>query len=573
MKELFCFYRVFDALLPKAFYFYTMCNYQLSVSYSNPLSQLIDVQLLISGAGDTFQLQIPAWRPGRYELQNYARYVYPLTISKGEGTIKKLTKDKWEVKATGEVEISFQFYAARMDAGSSWVDEEQLYLNFSNFAPSIVGKEDQPIDVVVTVPETYQFACALKEIGGKFRASCYYELIDSPLIASATLKHFKYEVMGTCFHIWIQGLWQPNEEQLLHDFAAFTQVQLELFGGFPNPDFHFLIQALPYRFYHGVEHQNSTVVALGPHEELSDWKWYKELLGVSSHELFHCWNVTRIRPEEMVPYDFSKEAYHTTGYVTEGLTTYYGDLMLRKCGVFKDEHYLEEVNSLLKRYYQNEGRTKASLTDSSFDLWLDGYNLGAPNRKVSIYNEGALYALLLDLKIITTSNGLESLTSVMLDLWHEHGAIGKGYSAAHYKDIVSRYITQSGDYFKKYIEGTKDVREELTEVLAAIGCDLKEKQSEDELEQLGLRTLPKGEQKEIIRIAENSVAAQKLMIGEVILSHEKEEGKHKLTVARKGIQREVVLDDSGVYFSYYEVKMNAEATEEQLRLRGKWLGE
>lgn len=548
-----------------------MFSYQVKISYKNPLAQLIDVQLVISGAGNAFQLQLPAWRPGRYELQNYAQYVYPLTITKGEGTIKKLTKDKWEVTGEGEIKIDFQFYAARMDAGSSWVDEEQLYLNFSNFVPCIVGFENQPIDVLVKVPEAYQFACALKHTAGKFSASCYYEVIDSPLIASASLKHYSYVLMGTTFHIWLQGLWQPNEKQLIADFTAFTKVQLELFGGFPNPDFHFLIQTLPYRHYHGVEHQNSTVITLGPNEEISEWKWYKELLGISSHELFHCWNVTRIRPEEMVPYDFSKEAYHTTGYVTEGLTTYFGDLMLRKGGVFNDEHYLEEVNSVLKRYYQNEGRTKTTLADSSFDLWLDGYNLGAPNRKVSIYNEGALYALLLDLKIITSSNGLESLTSVLLDLWHEHGSIGKGYSAAHYKDIVSCYITQSGDYFQKYIEGTKDITEELEEVLAAIGCSLVLKQSDDELEQLGLRTMPKGDQKEIIRIAENSEAAKLLMIGEVIVSHEREGKEHKITVSRKGIKREVILQETNVHFSYYEAKMNTEATGQQLALRNKWL--
>lgn len=546
-----------------------MFSYKVKISYSNPLTQLIDVKLSISGAGNTFQLQLAAWRPGRYELQNYAQYVYALEAE--NGTVQKLTKDKWEVTTEGDIEIGFQFYAARMDAGSTWLDEEQLYVNFINFVPSIVGHEDQPIEVDFDVPSSYQYASALPVADNTLKASSYQELVDTPVIASAGLKHFEYSVMDTDFHIWICGNWQPDGEQLVKDFEAFTKVQLELFEGFPNKDYHFLIQALPYKYYHGVEHKNSTVITLGPPEELSDWKWYKELLGVSSHELFHCWNVTRIRPVEMSPYNFSKESYHNTGYVTEGLTTYYGDLMLRASGVFNDEQYLAELNTMLKRYFQNEGRKKGSLKDSSFDLWLDGYKLGAPNRKVSIYNEGALCALLLDLKIISSSNGLEALSSVMLDLWYEHGEIGRGYTEENYRNIVRRYFAKAGGYFDKYIDGVECIKEELEVELQKVGCELLPKASEDELEQIGVRTISKGESKEIIRIAEESEAAQKLMIGEVIISAEVLDESIRLIVSRKGVERGVVLQKISEHFSYYEIRFVENPTADQLKFRGKWL--
>ena len=107
-------------------------------------------------------LQLPAWRPGRYEIANYAQYIYPLNLTKGEGKIKKITKDCWQLDAIGEVEISYQFYAARMDAGSSWLDEDQLYLNFINCIPKIEGLENEPIEVVFSLPTDYRIVSSLK---------------------------------------------------------------------------------------------------------------------------------------------------------------------------------------------------------------------------------------------------------------------------------------------------------------------------------------------------------------------------------------------------------------------------
>ena len=109
---------------------------KIIITYHTPTRQLVDIKLQFKTSEST-TLQLPAWRPGRYEIANYAQYIYPLRLTKGEGTIKKITKDSWQLDAIGEVEISYQFYAARMDAGSSWLDEEQLYLNFINCIPKV----------------------------------------------------------------------------------------------------------------------------------------------------------------------------------------------------------------------------------------------------------------------------------------------------------------------------------------------------------------------------------------------------------------------------------------------------
>ena len=212
-------------------------------------------------------------------------------------------------------------------------------------------------------------------------AENYEQLVDSPLIASPNLKLASYEVNGIPFYIWIQGDCTPDWSRIIQDFTAFTQEQITLFGDFPVQDYHFLNQLLPYKYYHGVEHSNSTVITLGPAELLMSKSLYKDFVGVSLHELFHTWNIKKIRPQEMMPYDYTQENYFRTGYVAEGLTTYYGDYLLARAGVYTADEYFEELNGVLSKHFNDYGHQHYSVADSSFDLWLDGYKPGVPDRK------------------------------------------------------------------------------------------------------------------------------------------------------------------------------------------------
>ena len=198
----------------------------------------------------------------------------------------------------------------------------------------------------------------------------------------------------------------------------------------------FLYQLLPYKHYHGVEHQNSTVITLGPAELLMTEALYKEFLGVSCHELFHAWNIKSIRPAEMQPYDYSRENYFRTCYVAEGVTTYYGEYLLARAGVRTAAQYFEELNAVLRKHFDDRGRDNLSLADASMDLWLDGYKPGVPDRKVSVYHKGALVALLLDLTLRRLSQHQRSLDDVMRRLYQEFGQTGIGYTEADYQRIV-----------------------------------------------------------------------------------------------------------------------------------------
>jgi predicted metalloprotease with PDZ domain len=449
------------------------------VSISNPSQHFIQLTLTVDYIHqDTLHLQLPSWRPGRYELQNYAKNIRCLSISDENGNVlsfKKITKDCWEVETckVNKLILTYEYYANQYDAGASYVDEHQLYINPVNCMMYVVGRMDEEYFVELDVPDTYLIACQLPTQVKSLHAKNFDELADSPLIASATLQHSSFIIQQATVHFWFQGNHQFDMERLTADTKKYIEKQIELFGDLPLTQYHFLYPILETPFRHGVEHCNSTVIAMGKLAEQTDEDFYQNLLAISSHEFFHLWNVKRIRPAEMFPYDFTKENYSTLGYVYEGVTTYYGDLMLLRSGVWNWEQYNASFNSDLKRHVDNLGRYNYSVAESSFDTWLDGYVQGVSGRKVSIYIEGMLAAFIADVLIIKHSERKYSLDDVMKDLYQNFYKHGKGYTQNDYKSLLEKYSGISFDnYFKEIIFGKNYFEKYLKEIADYMGCKL-----------------------------------------------------------------------------------------------------
>ncbi len=497
------------------------------ISYNNPHSHYIDIELHIENhAHDELFLQLPAWRPGRYELAHYAKNILRFDVSTPDGKAllsHKVSKDRWRVETghTASIIVRYNYYAYQMDAGASYLDEHQLYLNFINCLVYAEGRMEETCQVRLQLPDTYRIACGLKQVEHHtLQARDYYQLVDSPMIASATLQHLAYQVHNSTFHIWLQDVAGIDTHKWIEPFRAFTKAQIEMFGSFPEPDYHFLFQILPYRHYHGVEHQNSTVITLGPDYKIETQAMFNDLMGISSHELFHTWNVIRIRPAEMLPYNFTGENYFRTGFVAEGLTTYYGDLFLARAGVYSREQYLEEINKLLKRHFDNPGRLNMSVADSSYDLWLDGYVPGIPGRKVSIYNEGAIAALLLDLELRRSSHNVRSLDDVMRLLWQRHGVEMKGYTYDDYRNIVEEVAgADMALYFEECIEGHIDLLPRLEQALSYVGLSLTRQEARAPLESLlGCRCILKDGKTMVDSLAPGSPAIAMLSKGDELVA-------------------------------------------------------
>jgi predicted metalloprotease with PDZ domain len=565
-----------------------MINY--TISYNNPHRHYVDFELTASTNGkESVQFQLAAWRPGRYELADFAQNIQKWSAFDEHNNpipFTKITKDLWEVTTEGvmEVTIVYNFYANQLDAGACYLDEHQLYLNPVHCMFYIAGKKEEEYTLNLEIPTTYKIASSMEQKENTLSIKGYDALAESPIICSDSLQHGTYDVDGITFHLWFQGECKPDWEKLKKDFSAFSKSQINHFGGCPTNEYHFFFQITPYRSYHGVEHTNNTVVLLGPGNEIMD-KRYEDLLGVSSHELYHTWNIKAIRPVEMYPYDYTKENYFRTGFVAEGVTTYMGDMMLYNSGVFNWNEFIKTQNQNLERHLTNYGRFNLSVADSGFDNWLDGYKLGAPDRKTSIYPDAALCMLMIDLEIIRNTGGKESLHSVMKELYEEFALKGKGYSEDDFRNICVKFGgLKVAKIFEDHIYGTENYIPTLKTALEVVSIELHEKKNPNlSAQYFGFVAVKENGKIIIKKVEPNSVTDKNGIAPEdeiTKVNGKKVEGKLAdilkdfkkevtFTIKKKFSKTDINLT-AGNYYPLLEFIKSENATNEQLTLRKVW---
>jgi predicted metalloprotease with PDZ domain len=567
-----------------------MIHYTLSTE--NPSAQYIKISMQFEPTSEVITIQLPAWRPGRYELGNFAKNIKGFNVVNENGQellFKKITKDAWEVqtKSAKIIKVSYAYFAAELNAGSTYLSEEQLYVNPVNCLTFVVGRESEGAIVDLKIPADYVIASSLEMDQHTLFAKDFDELADSPFICSNTLQHNSYNVGEVLFHVWFQGEVKVDWEKLLPDFTAFSEKQIEKFGSFPVEEYHFLTQIVPFRAYHGVEHSRSTVLLLGPSYAVFK-DAYKDLLGVSSHELYHTWNVKAIRPIELFPYDFTKENYSELGFLCEGVTTYMGDLFLYKSGVFDLKEYFNEMNAQLQKHFDNPARFNYSVAQSSFDTWLDGYVPGAPNRKVSIYTEGCLLSFVFDVFIIKNSDGKYSLDDVMKHLYEDFYQKNKGVSEQDYRNAIASFAgTSVTTIFENYVHNVTDYTQLLQTSFDTIGLKMSSKPN-DKISQskLGIKTLPQGSYFVIKSIYPNSPAdISGLMLEDEIIAVQTMDVSGNLDawlgyfyqdeievmVKRKGVflNKKITLDSKRYYPEYF-LQESKEKSEAQKKYFERW---
>jgi predicted metalloprotease with PDZ domain len=502
-----------------------MIHYKLYLK--NPNSHYIYVDLTIDEISTpTIELQLPAWRPGRYELGNFAKSIKRVDAFDENDTIlpyTKSNKDLWSIDTKGskKIKVTYSYHTTEINAGNCYADDTQLYVNPVHLCMYVPERVNEQHSVELDIPETYKVATSLKKNKNNFVAESFDELADSPIMASASLQSDFYIVNGIKFWLHFVGECKPDFEKFKSDFIKFTKTQLIFWGDFPVEEYHFLFQILPFKFYHGVEHQKSTVISIGPGYALNKGKTYEDVLGVSCHELFHTWNVKYIRPIEMLPYDFSKENYARTGYVYEGFTTYYGDLLLLTSGVFNTLEYFNTLEERLIKHFHNYGRLNLSVAQSSWETWLDGYIPGAPYRKTSIYDEGNLVAFMLDVLIMKHSNNQKGLRDVCRELYNDFGKKQKGYSE---KDLIAICEKMTGtslkEFFDNYVYGTEDFEVPLQECFDYLDIELIKSPSLLISESnYGFKTIDFGNNRKVSLIAPHSPSWEAgLSIGDEIIA-------------------------------------------------------
>jgi len=449
----------------------------ISLSTPHIHRKMVKVRVSFSHSEENQIVQLSSWRPGRYEMGNFAKnisHVQAFDSSNENIELRKIEKDKWCIACNSNEQITFEYFycAAELNAGSTYVNSQMLYVNPVNCIPFLPGRTDEKYTVEILESYTH-LSCGLPHEGNKLFAQNFDELADSPFVASRNIEVLSQEVNGVTFLANIFGITNLNFERFWNDVRIYTQLQLNIFGEFPVSKYRYLLHFTPYFMHHGVEHVTSTVIVMGDGENFDREDKYNEMLAICSHELFHTWNVKTLRPVEMMPYDFTKENYTQLGYVDEGVTTYYGDLCLRRSGIWNNDLWKTSLEKWLNTHHRNYGRFSYSVADSSIDTWLDGYTPGVPWRKVSIYNEGALLSMILDIELIAATNGQKSMDDVMHQMYQQFAKNKIGYSVNDYwKTLEEKGLPNAQEFRKNIAEKAVDYSEYLQNAFNKMGVEL-----------------------------------------------------------------------------------------------------
>jgi len=409
-----------------------------TLSWTDPRQHLLDVSIRFTALDNDPLLWLPAWRPGRYLIQNYAA-----NVREWSSNLRKVGKSEWRVEANAgdEVVITYRYYAGTLDAGSSFLDDDEAYVNGSNLLMCVDALRGQESLLTIAAPAEWRIETQLpRDDDGVFHARDYDHLIDSPVIAAETMTRHSFVESDARIHFIVRG--DVDFEKYVEPMRAVVRAQAALFGGLPFRDYRFLIHAGDR--WHGVEHEESSSLIIKRFDDDD------QVVSLCSHELFHVWNVKRIVPAAFKPYDYLHETPTRLLWAMEGITSYYGDLMLVRAGVWDAAQFVEHLRKEIEPLENAAGRHHLSLAQAGFDSWLQEQM----PEKLSFYNKGEIVAALLDLTIRSTTSA--SLDDVMRLLWRGYGETARGLEEDGVERAVAAIAGEqlARDFFARYVDGT-----------------------------------------------------------------------------------------------------------------------
>lgn len=456
-------------------------HYELSMP--QPETHLYHVTLRVSGAdGGKLRFAMPGWAPGSYLIRDFARHVQDFEAKDARGRALSWTrvdKQTWEVdaKEAREVVVRYRVYANELSVQTSHLDVTHAYGNGTSLFVYVDGAKHEPCTLAIEAPKGWVVDIPLpKTRGGAFAAEDYDALVDAPW-EIGTHRRLEFRVLGKRHRIALYGRGNEDAGRLVADLKRIVAEEAAIFGHLPYREYLFIIH-LADKAGGGLEHRGSNTSTV-ERWTFQPGKKYEDFLALEAHEFFHTWNVKRLRPAVLGPFDYSKEVHTTLLWAMEGITSYYDHLVLARAGLISEERYRDFTAETITKLRQQPGRFKLSLSQSSFLTWVKLYKQDANwvNTGVSYYLKGELVALCLDLAIRDRTDGRKSLDDVMRALYERYPIEGEGIPEkhAHGKDGWRGALEEvTGlswrSFWQKYIDGTNEV--DFEAFLAKVGWKL-----------------------------------------------------------------------------------------------------
>ena len=458
-----------------------------TVAMSRPHTHLFEVDVAIKrNANDNApgeeRLVMPVWTPGSYLIREFERHVQDFEAKDANGQPlkwEKLNKDTWRVMTNGarDWHATYRVYANELSVRTNELNSSHAFWNNAALLMYLEGHLKSPSTVRVLAPDVWKVATGLPPVPGQrntFRAENFDVLYDSPFEAS-NFKTISFLVKNVTHRIVIDGEGNYDAEKLRRDVQKIVATEVELMGGeVPYHDYTFILH-LRSDAGGGLEHLNSTalgyppfgfierperVTSAAPNAASGGQPSYRGFLSVVAHEFFHLWNVKRIRPDALGPFDYTKENYTKVLWVAEGITDYYADIALVRSGLVSEGDFLTATARSIQNLQNTPGRLVQSAEESSYDSWIKYYrpDENSQNSQVSYYDKGAILGLLLDMEIRKRSNNAKSLDDVMRYLYVEFFKNDRNYGPEDFQKACELMAGASlEEFFAKYVRS----REEL----------------------------------------------------------------------------------------------------------------
>jgi predicted metalloprotease with PDZ domain len=372
-----------------------------------------------------------AWTPGSYLVREFARHVEGL-FAEAPATVTKIRKNAWRLDAGGAARavLRYRVYAGELTVRTSHVDEAHAFLTGAAIFLGVEGELGAPATLEIALPVGWRAVTSLpKEPSAdprlaRFTAPDFDALVDSPIELGAPLEE-SFEVLGKPHRLAVcpaGGVPRPEALRLVEDAKAIVKTEARLFGDALPYDAYELLLHLSTRARGGLEHRSSAALIASP-ACFATREGYLDLLSLVAHELFHVWNVKRIRPAGLSPYRYDAECYTRSLWWFEGGTSYYDWRVLALAQLCTVDEYLDHLAAEISYLDQTPGRLVHPLTEASFDAWIKLYrpDENSTNSSVSYYRKGEVVCALLDLELRARSAGRSSLDAVLGELWKQHG--------------------------------------------------------------------------------------------------------------------------------------------------------
>lgn len=460
-----------------------VCNINATMKFKlhfDVVKHYINVELNMDSLTDgNLTMVLPMWAPGYYNLAYYPKNITDFSPTDNNGAPLKWKKEgasRWIIYKNNahNVKLTYRVYSNFNNVCMAIVDSTRAFVPLNGICMYRLDNINEPVELTVTPFNDWRKLTTVLDVLDKMPpyrifAHNYDELYDSPILMG-NQETAKFELEGHGYEIaWPQG--DSIDHRIIPDLKKMIKATTNLFGDIPYKDYKFLWLG---KGEGGLEHAACQADLMDTCLVYKDTIGYLKLMSYVAHEFFHLYNIKRIRPVELGPFDYEKENYTTGLWWCEGLTSLYNDYSMIRGGVCKGDFLLYELNDFISRIEGFEGHKHSTLLDSSYDGWLFNYdsNEDTRDRRFSYYFKGPIVGFLLDIDIRHKTNNKHSLDDVMRKLYTEYyQGLKRGFTEDELWTVIEKVAGCNMDEIRRYVSTTDEI--DYNRLLGYAGLQLK----------------------------------------------------------------------------------------------------